>query len=388
MLKNLIFNFKLNTKSNHNSNLKFKKITLKQLHRSFFFGLLLFASACSPSSIDSSELTETEGSVTIKNVVSSPKFETKQVNDQGGYYCSDGETAFGPITQRMIEKCTDWGGGSSCNKTKWSETLFLKAYGNQRCPDGSRFNSVTGFCVEGRNTIGPFPQTLIAACQDADGGKSCQSQRWNSGFFYQLLREEGLITAPKVPPQFVLLAFDGSYSLDAWNNSRNFTKEMAEKGIDLRFTYFISAVYFVNRENRKLYNAPAGKGVGRSAIGWGGKSEDVKKRLDQLNLVYQEGHEVASHAVGHFNGSNWSEADWKKEFDYFDQFIFNAYKINGLTGRLAFDRSAIQGFRAPELGASPGLFRVLEKENFRYDTTRINQPDYWPQKKNGVWNFP
>ncbi len=359
-------------------------LILNRFKFSIFLGLFLSLSACTPSSIVSLKASE----ISPNEKVNSPKFEAKQVNDKGGYYCSNGETAFGPITQRMIEKCVDWGGGSSCNKKQWSETLFLKAYGNQRCPDGSRFNSIIGYCVEGKNAIGPFSPQLITACEKNNGGNSCQSRRWDSRLLYKLLRDEKLITFSEIPPQFVLLAFDGSRSLEAWNKSRNFAKTLEQKGINLRFTYFISAVYFVNNEQRNLYNAPAGKGRGRSAIGWGGSADDVKQRLEQLNLAYQEGHEIASHAVGHFNGNNWSETDWKQEFEYFNQFIFNAYQINGLTGRLAFDRSAIQGFRAPELGISPGLFKTLEKTGFRYDTSRSNQPNYWPQKQNGVWNFP
>lgn len=366
-----------------------KKLKLNLWHQGFiYWGLFLSLSACTTSSSVSLQEIETQPKVSKEVVADSPIFETKQVNDKGGYYCSDGKTAWGPVTQKMIEKCVDWGGGSSCNNNQWSETLFLKAYGNQRCPDGSRFNSITGYCVEGKNAIGPFPQQLVTACTNTDGGNSCKSNRWDSRFLSQILRNEGLIQPPEVPPQFVLLAFDGSSSLEAWNKSRNFAKTLEEKDINLRFTYFISAVYFVNNDNRKLYDAPAGKGLGRSAIGWGGSADEVKQRLEQLNLAYQDGHEIASHAVGHFNGNNWSEADWKKEFEYFDKFIFDAYQLNGLTGRLAFDRSAIQGFRAPELGISPGLFKTLEKEGFRYDTSRSNQANYWPQKQNGVWNFP
>jgi len=353
-----------------------------------YCGLFLSLSACTTSSTVSPQQTETPTTNPDKIVEVIPTFEAKLVNEKGGYYCSDGQTAFGPVTQKMIKKCVDWGGGSACNNTYWSETLFLKAYGNGQCPDGSRLNSVTGYCVEGQNAIGPFPQQLVTACSNADGGNSCKSHRWNTRLLYNLLRNEELIKAPETPPQFVLLAFDGSSSLEAWNKSRKFAKTLEQKGINLRFTYFISAVYFVNNENRKLYDAPAGKGRGRSAIGWGGSADDIQKRLEQVNLVYLEGHEIASHAVGHFNGNNWSEADWKKEFEYFDKFIFDAYKINGLTGRLAFERSAIEGFRAPELGTGPGLFRTLEKQGFRYDTSRTNQANYWPQKQNGVWNFP
>lgn len=348
----------------------------------------MLLSGCGNLFTSSNSLNSISPQVSGSEAAQANPFQKKAVNDQGGYFCSDGTTAWGPLTQRMIAKCRDWKGGNACNNSQWSEELFLKAYGDGQCPDGARFNSITGYCVEGNNTLGPFSPTLIKACQDSDGGNSCKTNRWNSGLLYNLMRSEGLISPPKRPPQYVLLAFDGAQSLDAWKKSRNFAQEMEDKGIDLHFTYFISAVYFVSRDNRKLYNAPAGKGVGRSAIGWGGKPEDIALRLDQVNLAYQEGHEIASHAVGHFNGNKWSEADWTKEFDYFDQFIFEAYKINGLSGSLAFDRSAIEGFRAPELGKSPGLFKTLQKNGFRYDTSKEDNSNYWPEKQNGVWNFP
>jgi hypothetical protein len=55
---------------------------------------------------------------------------------------------------------------------------------------------------------------------------------------------------------------------------------------------------------------------------------------------------------------------------------------------LAFNRNDIKGFRAPELGHSPGLYKVLAEDGFRYDTSKVAQINYWPQQQNGVWNFP
>ena len=43
------------------------------------------------------------------------------------------------------------------------------------------------------------------------------------------------------PPQYVLLAFDGSKSLPFWEESRDFAREN-----DIKFTYFISGVYFLH----------------------------------------------------------------------------------------------------------------------------------------------
>ncbi len=348
-------------------------------------GVMLFLCSCthlSKVSLKPNSLTETDQTVTI------PQFELKSVNDQGGQLCSNGETAYGPVSRKMVEKCQDWGGGNSCTQDKWTESLYVNAYGAERCPEGSRFNSFTGYCVEDRDVLGPFSSSLVAACESFGGGNACQNKRWDAQLFNHLARQQGQITLPAKPPQFVLLAFDGSYSLDAWKKSRNFAKTMTEAGKPVKFTYFISGVYFVSRSDRKLYNAPGGKGLGRSAIGWGGKPEEIEPRLKQMNLAYTEGHEIANHAVGHFNGQKWSQADWRKEFDYFNQFIFEAYPRNSLTGSLAFDRSAIQGFRAPELGQGPGLYKVLAEDGFRYDTSKIAQINYWPQKQNGIWNFP
>jgi peptidoglycan/xylan/chitin deacetylase (PgdA/CDA1 family) len=250
--------------------------------------------------------------------------------------------------------------------------------------------------AEGSKKDIPFSPQLIASCLP-NINQANNSNPLQSSSLCRLVRQQVMAKSPAKttktttnlpPPQFVLLAFDGSQSLDAWQRSRQFAKDMEKKGIFVRFTYFISGVYFVTEDNRKMYNAPAGKGVGRSAIGWAKSADDIAKRLEQVNLAYQEGHEIGSHAVGHFNGSNWSEADWQKEFAYFNQFIFDAYQNNNLTGNLAFDQKAIQGFRAPELGHSKGLYQTLTKQGFRYDTSKTNNIDYWPQKINQVWNFP
>jgi hypothetical protein len=343
--------------------------------------ILLLISACT-------QLSQTDVKQNPSVVVNPPQFELKPINDQGGQVCTNGEKAFGPITQKMVQKCLDWGGGNSCTQTQWTESVYINAYGSERCPEGSRFNSYTGHCVEDQTALGPFSPSLVAACEEFGGGNACQNKRWDSQLFNHLIRQQGKVQLPVKPPQFVLFAFDGSYSLDAWQKSRNFAKTMNQAGKPIKFTYFISGVYFVSRSDRKLYDAPAGKGLGRSAIGWGGKPEEILPRLEQMNLAYQEGHEIASHAVGHFNGSKWTQADWRKEFDYFDRFIFEAYSRNNLTGSLAFDRSVIQGFRAPLLAQSPGLYEVLAEDKFRYDTSKIAKPNYWPQKQNGVWNFP
>jgi peptidoglycan/xylan/chitin deacetylase (PgdA/CDA1 family) len=194
---------------------------------------------------------------------------------------------------------------------------------------------------------------------------------------------ESDLTAGERPPQFVLLAFDGSKSLSFWEESRAFAQ-----AYPVKFTYFISGVYFVDQDHRSAYQAPR-RSAGRSDIGFGGTIEEVSARIDQLNLAYQEGHEIASHANGHYDGSQWSQDEWTQEFNEFDKLVFHPSENNGAQlPELAFDVSAVTGFRAPLLGYSSGMNPALAARGFTYDTSRTSSVDYWPSRTGGIWNFP
>ncbi|NEP44434.1 MAG: hypothetical protein F6K35_36545, partial [Okeania sp. SIO2H7] len=372
---------------------KFKKmrdrVALRRQHRRIYLSLLLLL--CGYVALLNFDAPDKSAEVAdIDN--KKPEFaaiETKLVSDKGGYFYTNGQSAFGPFTEKMRSRCRELNGGTACDTNEWTKEMYLNTYGEGRCPAGSRLNGIIDYCIDDRDALGPFPENIVAACQREDGGNSCNTDRWNYRFLYRLLKEEGAIATPQgPPPQFVLLAFDGSKSLDAWEKSRQFSQCMKEKDVDVRFTYFISGVYFVTKSDRKLYNPPGNRRAGSSDIGWADSTENIDLRLEQLNLAYKEGHEIGSHAVGHFDGSRWSESDWNQEFDYFDKFIFSAREINDLSGSLEFDRSAIQGFRAPLLGHSKGLYETLRKKGFRYDTSKTAPANYWPQKQNEVWNFP
>lgn len=181
------------------------------------------------------------------------------------------------------------------------------------------------------------------------------------------------------PPQFVLLAFDGSLNLDFWKESRQYAKDTGAK-----LTYFASGVYFIADNQKSIYNAPHGLGRGKSAIGFGGASSNIKPRYEQLQAAINEGHEMASHANGHFDGSSWSEADWNSEFDQFNTIFFDRTDVP----RLSVSQKDIVGFRAPQLGQSAGLWPALVKHGFKYDTSKTAAANYWPQQRNGLWNFP
>ncbi|MBS1962891.1 MAG: hypothetical protein JST04_11790 [Bdellovibrionales bacterium] len=193
--------------------------------------------------------------------------------------------------------------------------------------------------------------------------------------------------AAERPPQFVLLAFDGSLNNPFWEESLTFGKENR-----VPFTYFMSGVYFLLDKNKDLYREPT-HGPGKSAIGWGGRSADaLTKRMGYLKRAYAEGNELGSHANGHFDGTTWSYDDWKLEFSQFPGLIFDAFANNQIAPPkdfdLGFGMDEVKGFRAPLLGQNPHLYDVLAEEGFRYDTSKMADMNYWPKKEKGLWNFP
>lgn len=194
------------------------------------------------------------------------------------------------------------------------------------------------------------------------------------------------------PQQFVLFAFDGSYNNEIWQYSRDYARHQKNKGIDTRFTFFINPVYLLSPATKSNYKAPGGKSG--SAIGWGDDNEDISERIDQMNDAYGEGHEIGSHAVGHHDGSSWSERDWISEFSQFQNIVENTFSLNRLPvtrrqySQLNFLKDIV-GFRAPQLGVSSGLWPTLARFGFKYDTSKVDFENYWPKKNaQGTYNFP
>jgi hypothetical protein len=196
------------------------------------------------------------------------------------------------------------------------------------------------------------------------------------------------------PPQFILLSYDGSYNLDAWHAIRDVSNRQKSAGVDTRFTFFASGVYFLQSSSKTLYQGPR-KGPGRSDIGFGGQASEIELRIGQMNQAFSEGNEIGSHANGHFDGTSWTTAEWTSEMNQFENLIFNVFSINKIqpaptipTGWL-FKKSNIRGFRAPLLGVGPGLYQTLKEKDFSYDCSRTASTDYWPEKlSSGLWNFP
>jgi peptidoglycan/xylan/chitin deacetylase (PgdA/CDA1 family) len=196
-------------------------------------------------------------------------------------------------------------------------------------------------------------------------------------------------TAPLArPPQHVMLAFDGSYNLNFWKEARAWAAKD-----NVKFTVFMSCVYFLDEKSpsadpdldKMQYMAPK-KPRGKSAIGWGDSPEDVKLRVQQLKETAAAGHELQSHACSHFGGGDlgWTEQDWDSEFDQYEKIMA---KVSTKFGYPELPKPT--GFRAPLLSITEGMWPVLKKRGFVYDTSLMSRSDYWPKRnKVGSWNFP
>ncbi|MFN3349241.1 polysaccharide deacetylase [Pseudorhodoplanes sp.] len=196
--------------------------------------------------------------------------------------------------------------------------------------------------------------------------------------------------APAVerPPQFVAIAFDNCTELERWREWSDFAAELNRGGERIRFTFFVSGINFLSNGKRHLYQGP-NQARGVSRINFGGSAEDVRKRVAFMNALYRDGHEIASHAVGHFDGRGWGASAWTSEFNSFDDLMRNVGRNNDFPAEegFAFSPKDVVGFRAPYLAHSPGLYTTLAARGFRYDTSGTMASHAWPEKRDGIWRF-
>lgn len=203
------------------------------------------------------------------------------------------------------------------------------------------------------------------------------------------------VTPSGKKPQFVIMAFDGSYSFEMWENTLSLSEELTNSGHPLHFTYFLSGVYFLNFRKASNYQPPL-KPAGTSLIGFGNSNLDIEKRVSYVNRAIKDGEEIGSHLNGHFDGSNWSKADWQQEFSQFKHLIFEIDKNNDVSEvdssryKISLSPDKIIGFRSPDLGKDAALYEVLPEQGYKYDTSQVaKHPDDWPSKlPNGIWEFP
>ncbi|ESY78602.1 polysaccharide deacetylase [Mesorhizobium sp. LNHC221B00] len=190
---------------------------------------------------------------------------------------------------------------------------------------------------------------------------------------------------PAKPKQVVIVSFDSARDISQWKRSRALAQRTGA-----HFTYFVSCVFLLSPETRKEYTAP-GKTPGKSNIGFAASKQEVAERLEQIGLAEHEGHDIASHACGHFDGKDWSKADWLKEFGSFEHILENAYSINGIApepkGWRDFARHGVAGFRAPYLSTGKALYEALPAAGYQFDASGVSQGPALPTASNGIMHF-
>lgn len=192
--------------------------------------------------------------------------------------------------------------------------------------------------------------------------------------------------AAERPKQLLLISFDGAHDNALWVKSRDIARRA-----NAHFTYFLSCTTLIPREKAKGYKAPGMK-AGKSNIGFAPDVEDVATRLDHIWAARGEGHEIANHACGHFDGKDWSKADWLSEFQTFRDVVTNAWKANGLGDRepqgwAAFARTGIRGFRAPYLSAPDSLVAAEKAFGLVYDASLVTKGALLPGDDGALIRF-
>ncbi|WP_274629870.1 polysaccharide deacetylase [Arvimicrobium flavum] len=199
------------------------------------------------------------------------------------------------------------------------------------------------------------------------------------------LAEPGQSFVKSADPQYVLISFDNSNGIAEWKRSRALADMTGA-----RFTYFLSCVFLIPRDRRASYDPPS-LPAGKSNIGFAPSRDDIAERLTQIWGARNEGHEIGSHACGHFDGKDWSKADWMSEFRSFRTTLANAYEANGLGGEPAgwrdFANFGIKGFRAPYLSTGPGLYHALAAKGLAYDASGVSREPQQPDRSGTVARF-
>lgn len=142
-----------------------------------------------------------------------------------------------------------------------------------------------------------------------------------------------LVSAPVSPgaaprPFFFTASFDGSQRYAGWIDSLRFARDLAKtSGKSIHFTYFINSVYF---DTAKV----------PSTIGRAQSRAEILVRRALAQIAVNEGHEIASHGVGHHDGTSWSLEQWRAELAAFhavaDGLVYAP--IRDAEGRAAFPR--------------------------------------------------
>ena len=201
-----------------------------------------------------------------------------------------------------------------------------------------------------------------------------------------------LADPPPAPPspdgkQLVVISFDGAHDNALWEKSLGMARRTGA-----HFTYFLSCTFLMTKaDGKQIYRAP-GQKQGRSNVGFAQSREEIAIRVGHIWQAHRDGHDLGSHACGHFDGKGWSKADWEREFSAFRAALAEAWKRAGKPeaepeGWADFAKNGIKGFRAPYLSLSDGLVPALEAFGFSYDASLVTKGPAMPVEEDGIIRF-
>jgi hypothetical protein len=200
------------------------------------------------------------------------------------------------------------------------------------------------------------------------------------------------LAAGAKPPQFIVVSFDGACEDELFKHYL----DLAERN-SARFTFFLSGLCLLP-DGRKNEYAPPLKDRGSSSIGFTA-ANDVPERIRNLSVAYERGHEIGTHALGHFCGAGgvaeWGSEHWRSELTQFDAFLDNwrthlGPELSADVPSLPFNSSVVEGIRTPCLqGNREAMWPVWQEAGFTYDASNTGSPG-WPKKIDGfqLWEFP
>lgn len=192
--------------------------------------------------------------------------------------------------------------------------------------------------------------------------------------------------AAEKPKQLVMISFDGAGANNLWRRSRDTAKR-----VNAHFTYFLSCTLVIERKNAKSYQGPHQK-PGRSNIGFAQTAEEARERLGHIWQAHLEGHDISSHTCGHFDGKDWTTADWTAELNTFHDVLTDAWRTVGAeaqepAGWKDFVANDIRGFRAPYFSTSAGMVEAEKKAGILYDASLVTKGPAMPEEKSGLIRF-
>nr|WP_316655326.1 polysaccharide deacetylase [uncultured Gellertiella sp.] len=195
-------------------------------------------------------------------------------------------------------------------------------------------------------------------------------------------------SAAQKPEQLVIVSFDGAHDNALWVRSL----DMAAR-VHAHVTYFFSCTYLMTKGSpiAQAYKAP-GHRPGTSATGFAQSIPEIAERVGHIWQAHLAGHDIASHACGHFDGASWSEAEWQHEFQAFTATLRDGWKTGGIAGQepkgwADFVTHGITGFRAPYLSTGPALQAAIREHGFRYDASLITRGPALPDITRGLVRF-